>query len=338
MSEDVEAALQAQLEHAASQKRTWQDDGPVLRNSKRVKADDFHWGIIETVVWIATRDMASVEGALHSARHGPIKPYDHAAPIDLGAAAKLVLNDLLQRDVSGHARACPTSDDDLPCECESLGRIRFCRCADRELSWSLTCACVVNAKTDLIAAIHDGLTVYGRRDGDREHVEVPRAALAGLSLTFPADGVRLLESFARVSMSVAAVKARWPADFSDRPLAMPGNVSPQQRALNALTSCVGPGRPKAWPYGLKIYCDRLEAGIVMGQQSDEAAEIRSNWPKPMKDGDPAIPSKKVAAEWVAKFHRQLRWDQGKVTNGSDVAASVVAHMKSEVAKSTAGRR
>lgn len=253
-------------EHEPGPRAAWQWDGPVLRNQPRTPTNRFHWGLIETIVWIATRDMPSVEGALgylaaptYLGERGGTRAY--GPPSDLGLRSRIVIETHLPGDVSGHAQDCSPF---LPsgCQCDDLGRVRFCRCSPAA---GERCECTPRSIDSFFEAVHGGLPLFGVRDDDREPISVPRAALAAAALIYAEDGLRLLVNFASIHIPVAEVLRRWPAGFEDRPLVKSGEVPGEPEA--------GRGDTIKKTAALECFIDRAERHQTKPRKIEEARAI-----------------------------------------------------------------
>lgn len=303
--------------HRAATGRSWQDDGPVLRNSRQAMVDPHHWGILETVVWIATRDTRSVAGALFWAQHGDPSRLARSQEAR-GINEQIVLETLLPGDVSGHADACPTSKDDVPCRCEEIGRIRFCHCPDSAQSWGITCSCTEEAKRALLAAIHLGFPIFGVRDGSGEYIAIPRAAFAGLSYFYDANGVGLLSSFSRIRFAVDEVKKRWPAHGL--------NSVEAADAVDPLSSASESPMTKEQE-ALTIFIERARQGFTKWPAADEARRIA-------KEASTAKNDESIT-KWIRPFYRGLM--KNKALDREAVAA-VTSQLEAKMAADRAIKR
>jgi hypothetical protein len=145
------------------------------------------------------------------------------------------------------------------------------------------------------------MPLYGRRDGEREDIQIPRAALAGLSLHYGADGARLLDGFSRLRVPVQEIKTRWPVVAEDS-MSAPKQASRQQAAIAVLNKLTLAGHPPEWIWGLKVFCDRLEAGPVEPERLGEAKVISELLVS--QEGRPSTSVKSVA-EWIGSYHRKV---------------------------------
>lgn len=245
---------------------SWQWDGPVLRHSPRRPADPFHWGVLETIVWVATRDTRSVEGALGLlASPTYIADVDGArvfAPArDTGQRARIIVETHLPGDVSGHAQGCSPFIAG-GCQCEELGRMRFCRCSPTEGG---RCECIRGAIDSFFEAVHSGMRIFGIRDGEREPVDVPRAALAAAGLIYAEDELGLVPNFKSIRIPVVEVLRRWPAGFEDRPFIGSSEVPGEPED--------GRGDAAKRTAALGCFIDRAERHQTKARKIEEARAI-----------------------------------------------------------------
>lgn len=263
----------------------WQWDGPVLQNSPPYHLDKFDWGPLEAIIWIATRDERSIQGAL-----GQVMGTGRTStePVHKGRQAEVILNSTLPLDVADHHTGCPRHHDTkAECDCESRGRARFCCCSDRLRTGPSTCRCVRESITAFIEAFRGDLVVRGKRDGEQEFGDVHPGTRVGASLSFDRDdGMRVLPTFSDLRIPIDEIKRRWPADFSDR-----STVS------NILSASV-PGEPEAGrparqqQEAMSIFATRLRMGQTKWPAIEEArliagraklaknAESISRWMRP----------------------------------------------------------
>jgi hypothetical protein len=151
----------------------------------------------------------------------------------------------------------------VSCNCYDLKRQRYCRCKDRSTNSHHSCSCTKKAIGQLFDRLQRGLTLSGRLKGEEGFKKVPLEAFAGATLTYTQTGVGLLKEYAELKVSRSDVESIWPPDFSDMPIALSASrSSPQQQMLDELESYALPGRPSAELVGLKLFCDRLQQGLI----------------------------------------------------------------------------
>lgn len=298
-------------EQEVETRASWQWDGPVLQNLERKPASRFHWGLVETLVWIATRDMRSVEGALgYLARQSYMSEVNgmrgSGCATDFGQRSRVIIETYLPGDVSGHAQACSPFLSG-GCQCGELDRVRFCRCSQ---AVGDRCRCLQHAMEGFFEAVHGGMPLIGIRDGEREPVDVPSAALAAAALIYAKDGLRLLPNFATMHIPVAEVLQRWPVGFEDRPQIATGHLDQPSGTADVRASKL----KKVMT--LTRFRQRAEDGLTKYPKRDE---VRLIFETPNLDcGDVTSIDK-----WIRPYHKRL-------FVGADFQPSAVAAVMKDI--------
>jgi hypothetical protein len=303
----------------------WQDNGPVLRNSEPGALDDHFWRPAEIVVWIATRDERAIQGfngyVDRDLRHSSEKGGQHSGSTNRGEYEAFRLNSDLVRDVADHHRNCPRFKFIGTCQCENLGRQRYCRCTDWQITRPRNCTCVPNAVQALLHAAQEGLPLLGRRPDAVEFIAVPTPALAGLELSNGEHGLQLLSSFPEIKVKKEDVLRRWPAGFAECPR--------EAEALIPVSTQPQRGRPPGYEKALTIFCDRL--GQVPAQtKQDRLKEMDVIYGR--MDG---LMQRESVIKAVRKFHDMILWSNGQPTNASVVISKVRAYLEAQRAKRVA---
>lgn len=283
--------------------RGWEDHGPVLRHrTPRAAVGSRFVGPLEAVVWIATRDLDAIEGALGYVSGGE----DRSLPPNSGAFTLIVLDGTLPRDVAGHHLDCASSDGRSSCTCENLGRKRYCRCEDHLLTYPHSCSCVRKAKAALIDAIHDGMPVYGRPKQGQKPINVGKddpTALIDMQYYGDDAGLRLIPSYVEELFSWSDLLSRWPENCADELDA--GNTATRNVVSS---SSVNNDSITLEEEALVIFMKRACDGFTKWPAAEEARRIASQAEKAKNTGN--------IAKWMRPYYSRLftnkRFDKAAV--------------------------
>lgn len=318
-------------EHKAAAARDWQDNGPILRNRDAGQVHSHYWTLLETIVWVATRDERAVAGAAGALR-------DHQAndrQPDFGTPTRIILSTDLRIDVAGHHLDCPAMWEPACCECATLGRRRYCVCSDEEQrSRDWLCPCTDNAIRAVGTAILDGLPVSGKPEGRAAWQAIEFPALAGARRWFDTTGLRFVPGFTDMRLRIEVVKERWPAGFIELPARNPGKTQ-QQTLLDRLADANPVGRPADNIVGLAIFLDRLAAGRTAQSRVAEGKAIHDVFP-PNDRG--VVPQEKTIREWIGPHHDLVALAPDRASGLEAAQESALHTMMAKVDEKTAGRK